>query len=67
MEDYDKVVKKLREAREKKGLRQTDLAKLLGSNQNVISRYELGRDMTMSRFLQICKALEVNPSDILQE
>lgn len=41
--DHKRVVKKLREAREKSGLTQADVAKRLGVTQSYISKIEAGQ------------------------
>lgn len=51
---------RLKELREKKGLSQRELAKILDVANSQISRYEKGTSMTDETIKKICKALEVN-------
>jgi len=51
----------LREARIKAGLKQSDLAKRLGVQQQFVSKYETGeRRLDVGTVLQICGALELS-------
>ena len=69
-EDFDKafeipaeipnmVSEKIKSLREQKSMSQTVLAEKVGTTQQVIAQYESGQDMTVSRFLEICEALEI--------
>lgn len=53
----------LKEARKAAGLTQQDLAKLIGKNQAQVSRMEAEPgQMTVERFLHICRELRLDPS-----
>ena len=57
---------KLKELRKAKSITQSELAKLLHTNQTMIHRYESDKqDMTISRLFEIAKALNVKPSELL--
>lgn len=51
---------KIKEIREKKGLSQRELAKMIDVPHSQISRYENGQHMNEDTIKKICKALEVN-------
>lgn len=56
------VRRTLKEIREKAGLTQRDLCKLLGREHSFVSKYELGeRRVDVAEFYWICEACGVNP------
>jgi transcriptional regulator with XRE-family HTH domain len=58
----------LRAHRLEAGLRQADLAALLGENQTFVSKYELAeRRLELFDLLRLCGVLALNPSDIIEE
>ena len=65
--EYEKFRTLLIEVREAANLTQLDLAKRLGRPQSFVSKYERGeRRLDVIEFLEISKALEVHPFDILK-
>ena len=58
----------LLDARRKKGLTQVEVATLLEKPQSFVSKYESGeRRLDIIEFLEVCKALKVNPATIIQQ
>jgi transcriptional regulator with XRE-family HTH domain len=51
---------RIKELRERNGLTQRQLAKLLDIPHSQVSRYENGQHMNEDTIKKICKALEVN-------
>ncbi len=50
------------------GMRQEDLAKKMNAHQSFVSKYESGeRLLTFIETINICRALGINPSVLLQE
>jgi transcriptional regulator with XRE-family HTH domain len=71
-EEKDRIRARLREllieARTSKGVKQSQLAKRLGRPQSYVSNYEKAeRRIEVADFLLICRALEVDPSQLLSE
>ena len=58
---------RIREARKKVGLTQTGLAMRVGTTQEMISHYESGDDMQVSRLYEIAKALGARVSELVGE
>lgn len=57
---------KLRELREDNDLKQKDIAKILGINQQVYSRYELGiRPLPIELLIKLCKFYNVSSDWVL--
>ncbi len=57
---------RLRELREDNDLKQKDIAKILGINQQVYSRYELGiRSLPIELLIKLCKFYNVSSDSIL--
>lgn len=57
----------LAECRSESALTQVQLAKKLGKPQSFISKYETGeRKLTVGDFVAVCRALSVEPTDILR-
>jgi transcriptional regulator with XRE-family HTH domain len=57
----------LRQAREKKGLRQADVAAALNCPQTRVSKYELGtRRLDLLELRDVCKVLGVNLVDFVR-
>lgn len=59
--DMDSLANRLRIAREKAGLSQAALAKLIGSGQSTIGSIENGRNQGSGKLLQIARVLSVSP------
>lgn len=58
----------LLDARRKNGLTQVEVATLLDRPQSFVSKYESGeRRLDVIEFLEVCKALKVNPATIIQQ
>jgi len=57
----------LRELRQKAGLTQTQLAKLLNTDQTIISKYETGeRRLDILELREMCRALGLSLSDFVR-
>lgn len=61
------VLAKLRQIRERKGLSQTDLARLSGVAQATISNLERGRPARFVTMRELAKALGVEPEALVGE
>ena len=60
------LVKNLRESREELDLKQKDIAKLLGTTQQVYSRYENGEnEIPVRHIITLCKFYNVSADYIL--
>jgi transcriptional regulator with XRE-family HTH domain len=65
---YESLQKALVEARQSKGLTQTEIATRLGKPQSFVSKYESGeRRLDVVEFLEVCQALSVKPNSILNK
>ena len=65
---YVSLQKALAEARQAKGLTQTEIATRLGKPQSFVSKYESGeRRLDVVEFLEVCRALSVKPGSILNK
>jgi transcriptional regulator with XRE-family HTH domain len=66
-QEIDKALgAEVRGIRNKRGMTQTDLAKAAGIGKRTLIRIELGeRPMDMRQLYQICRALRVKPSTII--
>jgi transcriptional regulator with XRE-family HTH domain len=65
-EVYDLFRFYLIRARQKGRLKQADLAEKLGRPQAFVSRYETGeRRLDVIEFLEVCRALSIDPAEIL--
>lgn len=63
MKEY---VESMRELREKNGLSQSDIAKVLGTTQQVYSRYEMGQnELPIRHLVTLCKFYKVSADYIL--
>ena len=63
MEEYWEII---RELREDHGLRQADVAQLLGTTQQVYSRYEKGiNEMPVRHIITLCKFYHVSADYLL--
>lgn len=57
---------RLRQLREDKDLSQADLAAILGTTRQQISKYETGQqEMTVGKLVAICRALNVSADYLL--
>lgn len=58
----------LRSLRERRGLTQTDVADRLARTQSFVAKYEGGeRRLSVIEFIDVVRALDAKPSDVLQE
>ncbi len=65
---YELLQKKLVEARQSKGLTQTEIAARLGKPQSFVSKYESGeRRLDVVEFLEVCQALSIEHNSILNK
>ena len=63
MKKYYEII---RELREDKDLKQSDIAKLLGTTQQVYSRYEKGiNEMPVRHIITLCKFYDVSADYVL--
>jgi transcriptional regulator with XRE-family HTH domain len=59
---------KLKEARQRAGLRQIDIAVLLGRPQSFVAKIESGeRRITFIETIDYCKAIGVDPEDLIKK
>jgi transcriptional regulator with XRE-family HTH domain len=64
--DQKKLQRLLRQIRRGAGLRQEDLAKLLGKRQSFVSKYESGeRRLDLLELRQICRAVGISIMDFV--
>ena len=65
---YELFQKALADARQGKGLTQSEVATRLRKPQSYVSKYESGeRRLDVIEFLEVCEAMSVNPSSILRK
>lgn len=66
MKDIRKTVgQNLKNARQAKGISQTNLAKELNKNQPDYSKYETGRiELDYEKIVFLCKRLDITPNDL---
>ena len=65
---YEFLQKALVEARQSRGLTQTEVATRLSKPQSFVSKYESGeRRLDVVEFLEVCQALSVKPNSILNK
>ena len=63
MKHYNDMIRELRQDRD---LTQKDVAEMLGANQKVYSRYELGiRSLPIEHLIKLCKFYNVSADYIL--
>ena len=63
MKEYNKIIRELREGHD---LKQKDIAKLLGTTQQVYSRYENGEnEIPVRHIITLCKFYNVSADYIL--
>lgn len=66
--EYKRLCTLLREARDKAGLTQQQVARRLNRPQSYVSKYESGeRRLDVIEFIRISKALELMPDSILKK
>ena len=64
----EKLLLLLRDVRQKKGIRQADLAEQLGVPQSFISKYESGgRQLDILELRRICELIGVSLEDFVQQ
>ncbi len=64
---YDEVGKKIRDYRQKLNLTQQELADKVGVTWEMISRYERGKSSPFVQLNELSKALNIHPSQLLQD
>ncbi len=65
---YELFQKALADARQEKGLTQSEVATRLRKPQSYVSKYESGeRRLDVIEFLEVCEAMSVSPSTILRK
>ena len=65
---YESLQKALVEARQSKGLTQTEIAVRLGKPQSFVSKYESGeRRLDVVEFIEVCQVLSIKPNGILNK
>ena len=65
---YELFQKALADARQEKGLTQSEVAARLRKPQSYVSKYESGeRRLDVIEFLEVCEAMSVSPSTILRK
>ncbi len=65
---YRQFLVLMREARDKAGLSQVELAARLGRPQSFVSKYESGeRRLDVAEFIEICRAMEVSAPKLLKK
>lgn len=65
---HNQLRQALLEARRKKGLTQVEVADRLGKPQSFVSKYESGeRRLDVIEFIQVCKALKIDPAKVITE
>jgi DNA-binding XRE family transcriptional regulator len=57
------IADRIKTLREAQGLSQTELASKIGISQQAVAGYENGQEMTVSRLLEICKALGITAAE----
>lgn len=68
LESYERLLACLIEARTSAGIKQVELASILGRPQSFVSKVENAeRRIDVVEFILICRALKVDPSAILSE
>jgi len=62
------MLRKLRQAREERGMRLTDLAIKAGRNRNWLHRIETGQArLDVLQFSRLCRLLNLSPSVLLED
>jgi transcriptional regulator with XRE-family HTH domain len=59
------IGRKIRARREELSYSQKDVSNMTGLTVNMISTFENGKGSTLSNFLLICRALQIQPRDVL--
>ena len=63
--EFKELVNRLAKARIKKDLSAYELSLRIGRDASYISQVEAGKvNISMKTFLEICKALEINPKEL---
>lgn len=67
-QEYGRVIAALVSARKERQILQADLARKLGKPQSFVSKYE-GRErrLDISEFIDVCRAMGVNPVALLSQ
>ena len=67
-EQEDRVLQRLKKAREEARISQLELSYKSGVSQNMITYIETGKSSpTLSTLLKLCNALSINPSTLFEE
>ncbi len=65
---YRQFLVLMREARDKAGLSQVELAGRLGRPQSFVSKYESGeRRLDVAEFIEICRAMDISAPKLLKK
>lgn len=65
---YESLQRALVQARQSKGLTQTEIAAHLGKPQSFVSKYESGeRRLDVVEFIEVCQVLSIKPQSILNK
>ena len=65
---YESLLKRLKVARKKAGLNQSELAEILGVHQTNVSLIERGqRNLDLMEFMRWSQALELDPETLVEE
>lgn len=67
-EQEDRVLQRLKKAREEARISQLELSYKSGVSQNMITYIDTGKSSpTLSTLLKLCNALSINPSTLFEE
>ena len=66
-DEYQMIIKTLRQARLEKGITQVQLAKALSKPQSFVAKVENGeRRLDVVEFVRIARLLAVNPAEVIE-
>lgn len=58
---------RLKEVRKRKGLKQSDIAEMIGTKQQIISQYETGADTpSLERLIEFAQILDVTLDELVE-
>lgn len=65
---YEKLQTLLKELRKQQGIKQQDLAELLGKPQSYVSKYEVGdRNIDLIELIDVAKSLDFEPAKAISD
>lgn len=65
---YEKLQTLLKELRKQQGIKQQDLAELLGKPQSYVSKYEVGdRNIDLIELIDVAKSLDLEPAKAISD